>query len=59
MEQRPKEEVQEQEVGDIHTLGQQQVQRYEEDRYAQDRHHHHPHTHARAQQLMVEMVLIR
>jgi hypothetical protein len=59
MEKRPQEEVQEQEVCNIHTLGQQQVQRYEEDRYAQDRHHHHANSHARAQQLMMEMVLIR
>ena len=58
MEKRPQEEVQEQEVCNIHTLGQQQVQRYEEDRYAQNRHHHHPYTHTRTKQLVMEMILI-
>ena len=59
MKKRPQEEVEKQEVGNIHTLGQQQVQRNKEDRYTQDRHHHHANSHARTQQLMMEMVLVR
>ncbi len=58
MEKRPQEEVKEQEVGDIHTLGQQQVQRDKENRYTQDRNHYHANSHTGTQQLMMKMVLI-
>ena len=59
MQQGPAYDIDDNQQRHVHPPRQQDVQADEEHRDEQDRHHHHPHTHARAQQLVVEMVLVR
>ena len=59
MQYTPAKEVQEKQIGYIHTPCQRAIKQDKESGNRNDTNHHHPHPHPRAQQLMMKMILIR